>query len=203
MPADEIVVWNRRLYPSFLLGDGTRTFCVPIRAEYHERLFPERSCRVQTDFFRGGPLEDAINRTPGNTIRKVYLCRAQTRRLRPGDLLVFYVSKDTRYIDSQCVTTLGVVDRVADASTLDEVVRATARRSVFSLSELEQLVNAAPAPLKVIDFLLVSHLQNPIGLTDLMESGVLRGPPQTIVECRDAAGARLHQGLSREVATWG
>ena len=31
-----------------------------------------------------------IARTPGNTIRKVYLCRAKIARLRPGDLALFY-----------------------------------------------------------------------------------------------------------------
>ena len=45
-------------------------------------------------------------RTPGNTIRKVYLCRAKITRLRPGDVLFFYVSKDERYEASQSITTI-------------------------------------------------------------------------------------------------
>ncbi|WP_244941528.1 hypothetical protein [Bradyrhizobium yuanmingense] len=34
------------------------------------------------------------DRTPGNTIRKVYLCNARTTMIKPGDILLFYMSKD-------------------------------------------------------------------------------------------------------------
>ncbi len=202
VPEDEIAIRNRCLYPSFLLSKNTRTFCVPIRAEYHERLFPEKSRRVNIDLFPRVLSDGTTNRTPGNTIRKVYLCRAQTRRLRPGDILAFYVSKDIQFKDYQCITTLGVVDSVTEVATLDEVMRATARRSVFSLREIEEQVEEKSAPLKVIDFLLVGHLENPIGLNDLMTVGVLQGPPQTIIECKNTARAKLLQGLRREMPIW-
>jgi hypothetical protein len=42
-----------------------------------------------------GPiLSRGESRMPGNTIRKVYLCRAKTTRIKPGDVLFFYMSKD-------------------------------------------------------------------------------------------------------------
>ena len=202
VPADEIAVSNRCLYPSFMLGENTRTFYVPIQAEYHERLFPEKSRRVQIDLFPRVLSDGTTNRTPGNTIRKVYLCRAQTRRLRSGDILAFYLSKDTRFKNYQSLTTLGVVDSIAEAMTLDEVVRATARRSVFSLSEIKELVDEKSTPMKIIDFLLVGHLQNPIELEKLKARGVLRGPPQTIIECKNSARVRLHEELRKEMAIW-
>ena len=176
---------------------------MPIQAEYHERLFPEKSRRVQIELFPGVLSDGTTNRTPGNTIRKVYLCRARTRRLRPGDILAFYLSKDTQFKDYQSITTLGVVDSVTEATTLDGAIRATAKRSVFSLSEIEELVDEKPTALKIIDFLLVSHLENPIGLEKLKESGVLQGPPQTIIECRNSARVQLHKELRKEIAIWG
>ena len=204
VPLEEVVDWNRRHYPRFHRGGGTRTFCVPIRSGYHERLFPEVSVRVQMDLFRE-VFGDVGGRslTPGNTIRKVYLCRAGTRRLRPGDLLVFYVSKNPEFEDSQCITTLGVVENVTEAGSIDEVVRATARRSVFSIRELQGLVDASKTPLKIIDFLLVAHLTTPIGLEELKKSGVFQGhPPQTIMECREDRCLSLHEALKREVDVW-
>lgn len=204
VPLEDVVQWNRRHYPRFYLGRATRTFCVPIRPAYHERLFPEVSVRLQMDLFRE-LLGDAGGRsmTPGNTIRKVYLCRAGTRRLRPGDLLAFYVSKGPGFQDSQCITTLGVVEGVAEAESVEEVVRATARRSVFSFSELQELVGESEAPLKIIDFLLVAHLRTPIALDELTSSGVFLGhPPQTIMECREKRRRSLHQALGREVDVW-
>ena len=204
VPLDEVVAWNRRHYPSFFRGTGTRTFCVPIRPAYHERLFPEVSERVQMDLFRevSGELGEG-SMTPGNTIRKVYLCRAATRRLRPGDLLAFYVSKNTEFKDTQCITTVGVVENVTEADSVEEVVRATARRSVFSLDELQELVDESEAPVRIIDFLLVAHLSRPIGLVELTRSGVFRRhPPQTIMECREDRCRSLHEGLRREVDVW-
>ena len=202
LAADKIAVRNRCLYPSFILSENTRTFYVPIRAEYHERLFPEKSRRVQIELFPRVLSDGTTNRTPGNTIRKVYLCRARTHRLQPGDILAFYLSKDTQFKNYQSITTLGVVDGVAEATTLDEVVRATAKRSVFSLNEIEKLVNERPTPLKIIDFLLVSHLENPIGLEKLKALGAVRGPPQTIIECKNSARVQLHEELRKEMAIW-
>ena len=203
VPEHEIADRNRCLYPSFLLNENTGTFFVPIQAEYHERLFPEKSLRVQMDLFPRVLPDGTTNRTPGNTIRKVYLCRAQTRRLRPGDILVFYLSKDTRFKDYQSITTLGIVDGVIEVTTLNDAIRATAKRSVFSLSEIEELVDKKPTPLKIIDFLLVSHLKNPIRLEELRALRVLQGPPQTIIECRQSARKQLHEELRKEIAIWG
>lgn len=204
VPFHDVVAWNRRHYPRFFRGGGTRTFCVPIRPGYHERLFPEVSVRVQLDLFREVLGEVAGgSRTPGNTIRKVYLCRAGTRRLRSGDLLAFYVSKNPEFVHSQCITTVGVVENVTEAELVDEVVRATARRSVFSLGELQELMDESATPLKIIDFLLAAHLTTPIGLKELTRSGVFQGhPPQTIMECREERCRSLHEALSREVDVW-
>ena len=196
----DLVVWNRHHYPRFFWGEDTRIFCVPIRAGYHERLFPERAHRRQSDLFRDILGEGSDNRTPGNTIRKVYLCRAATKQLRPGDVLAFYMSQDQDFVDSQCVTTLGVVEGVGVANSLEEVVRATARRSVFSLGELQELVDRRPSPLRVIDFSLVAHLAQPVRLSTLKESGVLQGhPPQTIMECKGERGSMLRDMLNGEL----
>jgi hypothetical protein len=59
------------------------------------------------------------------------------RGLTPGSVLLFYRSKSPGYVESQSVTSVGIVEAVTDAHSLEELVRLTARRSVYSTSQLE------------------------------------------------------------------
>jgi hypothetical protein len=60
-------------------------------------------------------------RTPGNTIRKVYLCRAQAKGLKPGDILMFYLPRD-RLAASQSLTTVGTFEQCWESRTAEELV---------------------------------------------------------------------------------
>jgi len=154
-------------------------FCVPIRGEYHNILFPELAMRIQEDLF--GLDSNRERRTPGNTIRKVYLCRAPTSKLKPGSVLLFYRSRSEGYLASQSVTSVGVVETVTNASSLDDLVRITAKRSAYSEEQLAGFRANKDRPVKVIDFLLIGHLDPPIKLVDLNRHGVFTGhPPQSI-----------------------
>ena len=67
------------------------------------------------------------------------------------------------------------------AVSLDDLVRLTAKRSVYSEAKLAAFEATAQRPVKVIDFLLVGHIQPAIKLDDLKRMGVFRGaPPQSI-----------------------
>jgi hypothetical protein len=100
--------------------------------------------------------------------------------MRGGDVVFFYQSKDEAAKNSQSITTVGVVEQVGVAKDGRELSRLTAGRSVFSEADLEELCRSSPRGVTVIDFLHVQHLQPPLGLTCLLESGVLRGAPQSI-----------------------
>ena len=122
-------------------------------------------------------------RTSGNTIRKVYLCRANTTLLRPGDLLFFYMSKDERFAASQSITTVGVVEQVINVSAADDLIRHTAKRSVFSADDLRAMEASRLSPVKVIDFVLVGHIQPSVRLDALVATNVFVGrPPQSIAQ---------------------
>lgn len=162
----------RTNYPRFVSRAPAEAFGVPIRGEYHDILFPELAKKAQ---------EDKERRMPGNTIRKVYLCRAPTKRLKPGAVLLFYRSRSEGYVGSQCVTSVGVVEAVSQASSLDDLVRITAKRSVYSEAQLAGFRATKANPVKVIDFLLIGHLEPPMKLADLIKQGVFAGrPPQSI-----------------------
>lgn len=178
LPGENLFDVARMNYPRFVGRSPADAFCVPIRGEYHDILFPELARRFQEDLFglHGSSRE---RRTPGNTIRKVYLCRSPTSRLRPGSVLLFYRSRSTGYIASQSVTSVGVVETVTQASSLEDLVRITAKRSVYSEEQLDGMHATVERPVKVIDFLLIGHIEPVIALEDLNREGVFSGhPPQ-------------------------
>jgi hypothetical protein len=126
----------------------------------------------------------------------VYLCRAQAKGLKPGDILLFYLSRDRRLAASQSLTTVGVVEQWRESRTADELVVMTARRSVFSASELSAVQAQSPAPIKVIDFLLAGHTTPPIGVDTLVAAGIFNGrPPQSIARLDEARYERLRPML--------
>jgi hypothetical protein len=152
--------------------------------------------------FGGTRREDLISstgradRTPGNTIRKVYLCRSPNTNLRPGDIILFYQSKDEDFANSQSITTLGVVEDVSEFTELDALSRHIARRSVFSMDDLKAMIEESSQPVKVIDFLLVGHSDPPVRLRELTASGVFRcRPSQSIAIISDEAYERLKRML--------
>jgi ribosomal protein S18 acetylase RimI-like enzyme len=185
MPLDEKDVFrvSRTNYPRFVADAPAKVFCVPIQGDYHQKLFPELAFEKPLPLF---PSERRLitasgARTPGNTIRKVYLCRAQTNSIEPGDILLFYHSKAPNLAASQSITSVGIAERVSQTHDLDALIRLTAKRSVFSERELRGWIDEKPSPVKVIDFLLVGHLSPPMPLETLNAEGVFSGhPPQSI-----------------------
>jgi ribosomal protein S18 acetylase RimI-like enzyme len=179
----DVFLISRTNYPRFIADPPAKVFCVPIQGDYHQKLFPELAFENPLPLF---PEERRLTtaggaRTPGNTIRKVYLCRAQTRAIEPGDILLFYQSKAPKFAASQSITSVGVAERVSETQDLDELIRLTAKRSVFTQAELREWIDEKPTPVKVIDFLLVGHLDPHVPLEALKAEGVFAGhPPQSI-----------------------
>jgi hypothetical protein len=188
---DDLFDLARKNYPRFTARAPATAFCIPIQSEFHDILFPELAVRVpkrQGDLFAEPRLDQADEaiRRPGNTIRKVYLCRAMTQRLRAGSVVLFYRSSSPGYVASQSITSVGVVEAMHQAESLDDLVRLTAKRSVYSEAKLAAFEATSQRPVKVIDFLLVGHIDPTIKLTELLEMGVFnRKPPRSISQLSD------------------
>ena len=174
------VSFNRKIYPAYYDEPESRKFVVPIQPRYYRILFPEAYSEIQLSLFEGSASD--MSRTPGNTIRKTYICRAPTTKLEPGSVILFYTTKDERCLQTQSICTVGVVEWVTEASTLDELMMLTTRRSAYTRKQLEELVNYSEKPLKVIDFLLTLHLNKPINFEMLKANEILGGPPQSITQ---------------------
>ena len=191
----DILEYSRRIYPRFYDGEDAQKFLVPIRPEYHSILFPELHLEpLQIDLFPS-------NHTPGNTIRKVYLCRSNTKQLKYGDLIFFYMSKfkDPRFQDSQIITSIGIVEQVSYAEDLAGLIRLTAKRSVYSKEGLMEYFEAKNTPMMVIDFLLVPHLEPPIALLTLKREQVITSPPQCIIRLKPTKYLRLRSLMQDKI----
>jgi hypothetical protein len=192
----EILSFDLRAYPHFYDGPAVRKYVVPIRSEFHVvlfpeiadppelPLFPEDGCRVMSP--------SAPERTPGNTIRKVYICRSPTRTMEAADVVLFYLSKCDHLRRSQSVTTIGTVVRTECVTSADDLLDRVGRRSVFPRASLEHMRPTAFSPVLVIDFLLNGHLDPPVGLSSLLKVRAFLGTPTlSIKRVSDEAYTRL------------
>jgi ribosomal protein S18 acetylase RimI-like enzyme len=182
---ESALVLDFRAYPRFYDGHRVRKYVIPIRPEFHIILFPEIAEAPELPLFPSEPYlvtaRSAIDRTPGNTIRKVYICRSPTRTLAAGDILLLYLSKSPDLIRSQCLTTVGIVEEAQLAESTDELVRLVGRRSVYARESIDSMRASKDSPVLVIDFLLSGHLKPPLSLEVLLKSGAfISNPPQSI-----------------------
>ncbi|ENR70767.1 GNAT family N-acetyltransferase [Brucella abortus] len=170
---------HRLNYPRFAIVPDTAAFGIPIKEGYHDILYPDLKQQNQLDLFGalglgGGP------RRPGNTIRKVYLCRAPSNLGPPGSLLFFYKGKSSSS-PSQTMSAIGILEDVRYARSTRELLQMTGGRSVYSEQDLEGWRASAESPVKVINYLLAAYIDPAIGLKQLQESKIItEHPPQSI-----------------------
>ena len=165
----------RRYYPHYRSDSTVQKFLVPIQPQYHEILFPDYTS-IQPGLF--APVGNV-----GNAIKLAYLCHAQTKSIRPGDILLFY-----RTEDEKAVTSLGVVEQFAVSSNGAQIASLVSRRTVYSLGEIDEL---ARKPTKVILFRLIGHLSVTVPYDQLMREGVVTGPIQSIRKVSDVSFSRV------------
>ena len=190
---------DRLNYPRFIAQPDTRAFVVPIKEGYHDTLYPDLRNPAQPDMFEvlgvtRGP------RRPGNTIWKVYLCRAQSNLGPPGSLLFFYKGK-SKSPPSQALTAIGIFEEKSVAESARDLMHLTGGRSVYSEAELSEWGASPTSPVKVINYLLAAYIEPAVLLGVLRQIGIVSGhPPQSIFELSwphlDALLLRLNLGFA-------
>ena len=162
----------RTFYPSFYDGPAVQKWIIPIRPEFHERLFTDVEQRqtLLTEHAGGFIVE-------GNAIKKAYLCHARTKKMAEGDIILFY-----RSVDASAITSLGVVEEVhTGISDIGQILRLVGKRTVYSPEEIEDF----DKPLTVILFRHICHLENPLDIDLLRERKLLKWAPMTINKLPD------------------
>lgn len=162
---------SKKFYPSFVDSIRVKKFIVPIKPEFHDRLFPRDPRRKQvtiTDF--SGATKIAI---PGNVIDKIYLCHSRTTQIRPGSIIIFYRSTDQKQL-----TTLGVVEEILRSRSPRRIMGFVGERTVYSPEEITEMSEKL---LLCIKFRFHFCLLKPIQLGKLIDRKIVGGPPQSIV----------------------
>ena len=158
---------SKKYYPSFRDSPDVKKFLVPIIPEYHDRLFPDFKQRQMkiTEY-------SEIN-IPGNAIKKAYLSHSAIKKVRAGDILLFYRSQDLKL-----VTAIGVVDQEpVHTKEAEEIVRIVGKRSVYLYEEIKEM---AQKPVLVTMFRHHLFLPNPLDLNYLRQHDI--PVPQSIIE---------------------
>lgn len=171
----------RRYFPHYRSDFSVQKFLVPIQPLYHGMLFPDYAS-IQSSLF-------APSGHVGNAIKLAYLCHAQTKSIRSGDILLFY-----RTEDEKSVTSIGIVDRFEVCGGGAEIASLVSRRTVYSLAEIDEL---AKKPTKVILFRLVTHLSSAVSYEQLIKDGVVTGPIQSIRKVSDVAFSKVLAAAKR------
>lgn len=176
-------------YPSFYDGEAVDKFLVPVKPEFHSKLFTSYQDRQpKLPEFSGQFFSE------GNAIKKAYLSHSNTRQLDPQDVLLFY-----RTEDHKSVTSVGVVEQVSYGVTdADEISDIVGRRSVFRRVDLEEY---AEKPTTVILFTWHFDLQNAVHYQQLLDADVVSGPIQSIqrIEQRDYKYLRRAGGIDERL----
>lgn len=144
------------------------TFIIPILPKYHKMLFPEAETEYQiriADLFA----ENAYS----NAIKKAYITKSNSNKLKPGDNVCFYLSHTRK-----CVTIIGTVDAVwSDFDSSQQVYELSKKRTVYNREELEKDFSEG---IKIILFKKHIVLENPISCNELIDNGIIKRAPQSI-----------------------
>lgn len=176
---DDLYELARLNYPKFFTGQRAKAYIIPIREAYHDILYPELKDDTQGDLLAGLGIGGGPRR-PGNTIRKVYLCRSPKNLIERGALLFFYKGVST-LAPSQALTAIGVFEDMQVATSVHDLMRMAGGRSVYSEAQLGTWSASPSKPVKVINFLLAGYITPPVELSTLMQRSVFGAhPPQSI-----------------------
>lgn len=155
-------------YPSV---DWSRdSFIVPIQPQYHHKLFPDAEKISQLSF------NDYLFSNPySNAIKKAYVCNANIKSIKSGDILFFYASRKIKG-----VTAVGIVDDVFTSfDSIDDILSIAKKRTVYERNELAEKYPSANS--KVIMFKHYMTLDEPISFKELMENKIINGSIQSII----------------------
>lgn len=169
----------KRYYPCFYDGRQVNKFLIPIYPEFHNRLFidiPDGKARqTKLQEYQLDLMPESENKfiVEGNTIQKVYLSHSNNRKMKTGDILLFY--KTNPY---KCLTAVGVVEKVIfDITDPEYILNRYKKRTVYDRKEIIKFVEK---PTSLILFLHVGHFTAFPSLRTLFELGI--SAPQSICE---------------------
>lgn len=160
---------------------GNQSFVVPIIPEYYSVLFPELAPHPVSLFSQ-------TTKPCGNAIRKAYICNSSIKKIKPGDNLFFYRSKDF-----SAITCIGIVEGVMRSNNPENIARFVGKRTVYSYSEIEEMCRNHDT--LAFLFRLVNLVDPKIPLQTLMANGIMKRQPQSISALKNEGIQWLRQQI--------
>jgi GNAT superfamily N-acetyltransferase len=167
--------YAREFFPHYRRDSAVQKFVIPIQPHFHAELFPDYSA-VQRHLF-------GTTGSVGNAIKLAYLCHAQTKSIRAGDVVLFY-----RTEDEKAITSVGVVDRFEMLTDAARIASLVSRRTVYGIDEITRMAQRLT---KVILFRLIEHFPRSVSYDRLLGDGVVSGPIQSIKQISDDSFLRV------------
>ena len=153
-------------YPYFKVDQDTSCYVIPIIPRYHETLFPDIS-DTSRGLFRD---HSEMYSTPSHTIKKAYVCHANIRKIKAGDIVLFYRSHDRRNIQ-----VIGIVEQSVVSKDREEIIALTSKRTVFTEDELSSFSQKNC-------LIILFRLQQILKKEALLNNSIIRGSIQSIRE---------------------
>ncbi|GAA2420121.1 hypothetical protein GCM10009856_32430 [Mycolicibacterium llatzerense] len=180
--------YHIRYGPPAISTDAS-VFVIPIRAHWHDQLFPECASDAVGDQLTFPDIAGQATRPWGNALRKAHLCNAPTNQMRPGDVILFLpVGPAGRF---------GCRRRRARAPHIlsDEVLNLVAGRTVYGTDDISELAAHSRGVL-ILLFRKDRGVEPPWTDSELIANGVLKGPPQTVTKVKEVGTQWVHQQLA-------
>ncbi|GAA0878971.1 hypothetical protein GCM10009119_19390 [Algoriphagus jejuensis] len=148
------------------LSKSSDVYIVPIKPEYHTELFPDSILKTES------PLAFVENRPHRNAISKSYISHSSNRKLKRGDIVVFYRSGG---IYKGVATTIGIIEEAIDGiPSLEELHKICRKRSVLTDEELAEYWDRYPKMRPfVFNFLYAFSFKKRINLKEMLDVGIL------------------------------
>lgn len=163
-----------------------RVHAIPIKAKWHRRLLPEAEPPTEPTLFDVGVGAEGC----GNAILKAYLCNSPTRKITPGDGVVFIRTNNP----PATITTVGIVEQTLVSRSVDEIAAFVSTRTVYSRREIAELCNKSRDVLAVL-FRFDRALVDPIPVEAMIGARQLKGTVQSITEISQGGVEWLRQQL--------
>lgn len=153
---------DKSQYPFVQLKDQG-IFVFPVIPKYHKLLFEdaEESYQISIDDTQG-------KNTSANAIKKAFISNAKIKKIKPGDIVLFYASHNRK-----AITVLGIVETTwNDFESQEEIFNIVRKRTAYDEEELKLVTQLDSL---VIMFKHYITFKNPITYDFLYNNGIVNG----------------------------
>ena len=138
-------------------------FVFPVIPKYHKLLFEdaEREYQISIDDTQG-------KNTSANAIKKAFISNAKIKKIKPGDIVLFYASHNKK-----AITALGIIETTwNEFESQEEIFNMVRKRTAYDEKELKKV---AKLDSLVIMFKHYITFKNPITYDFLYNNGIVNG----------------------------